>query len=58
MRLNTQTLSGVRAKDSMENLFSKNSSLPAEHQVPKTGLGFQVHTVSGLNCFPTFEVQL
>lgn len=51
-------LNSARGKDQEENLFSKSHCLPAEQQMPKIGLGLQIHTVSGLNYFSTFEVQL
>lgn len=51
-------LNSARGKDHMGNLFSKSQCLPTEQQMPKIGLGLQIHTVSGLNYFSTFEVQL
>lgn len=51
-------LNSARGKDQEENLFSKSQCLPTEQQMPKIGLSLQIHTVSGLNYFSTFEVQL
>lgn len=57
VRLNTQLLNGARTKGDIGNLFSTNSCLPAEHQVPQQVLVYE-YTVSGLNYCSTFEVQL
>lgn len=49
-------LNSATGKGQVGNLFSKSQCLLTEQQMPKIGPGLQIHTVSGLNYFSTFEV--